>query len=156
VYCETWFILGRFILANLSKAKKAKSTKTHKNVKSHPLRTIKRKEPEHGPSKERTAAAPPHSQRDPPRHQGPKVFDLRQCSKCTAAVCTTAKLPLCSRCHTSAAFTCSRCLVDCILPVTTCLGCTPRPHICLSSCLRRCMRATGPAPTCRCGVESKR
>jgi hypothetical protein len=56
-----------------------------------------------------------------------------QCSRCSGAVCTDAKSsPLCSRCHTSAALTCHRCLVSCVLPVTTCLGCTSRKHICLS------------------------
>jgi hypothetical protein len=78
------------------------------------------------------------------------------CSRCTAAVCSTTKYPPCTRCHMAPAFTCTRCLVDWVLPTTTCVNCTARKHICLSACFRRCVRAKGPPPKCRCGVEARR
>jgi hypothetical protein len=78
------------------------------------------------------------------------------CSLCTAAVCDTKVYSLCTACHSVPAFTCFSCLVDVIHPPTTCNNCTVRPHICLSPCLRRCLRAKGPPAKCRCGIEARR
>jgi hypothetical protein len=113
-----------------------------------------------------TKATPNHTSPKGLIHRNPKRKTIKnkdnmpptqyQCSICTGGVCTSATLPTCSRCNSAPVLTCARCLGGPQLPASTCVECTPRPHICLSKCLRRCVRATGRVPCCRCGADSRR
>jgi hypothetical protein len=89
-----------------------------------------------------------------------RMTTMYQCSLCTGACCTPPKgdSERCGSCSQGFTHVCRRCQASTGCATTpACVGCTKRPHICISKCSRQCVVKKGePAIQCECKKAAKR